>query len=62
MHLITCFMNDDYYPIPQFEEAKTESMKHIKLKIEVDKSLEPLNLGLLPKIDIKLPENLDLNK
>jgi len=61
MHFITCFMNEDYYPIPQFEEAKTESMKHIKLKIEVDKSLEPLNLGLLPKIDIKLPENLDLN-
>ena len=21
MHFITCFMNDDYYPIPQFEEA-----------------------------------------
>ena len=61
MHLITCFMDDDYYPIPQFEKAKTESMKHIKLKIEVDKSLEPLNLGLLPKLDIKLPKDLDLN-
>jgi hypothetical protein len=60
MHLITCFV-DKGYSIPQFQDAETESMKHIKLKIEVEKSLEPLNLGLLPKLDIKLPKDLDLN-
>ena len=61
MHIITGFMNDDYYTIPQFEDESTPQIKDLKLKIEIDKSIEPLNLGKLPKIETKLPENLDLN-
>jgi hypothetical protein len=65
MHIITGFMNDDYYPLPQFEEGDdvtaSESMKDIKLNIDIDKSYEPYSLGSLPKIECKLLENIDLN-
>ena len=61
MHIITGFMIDDYYPIPKFENESTPQIKEIKLKIDIDRSIEPLNLGTLPKIETKLPENLDFN-
>ena len=65
-HIITGFMIDEYYPIPQFEEGDEEEtpqpIKDIKLKIDIDKSFLPFDLGSLPKFEkMKLPENLDYN-
>ena len=64
-HLITAFQINEYYPIPQFEEGDEPEapapIKEAKLKIDIDKSFEPFNLGTLPKIPKAQLPNMDFN-
>ena len=46
-HLITCYMRNDYYPMPEFEEPQHEE---VNLEINIIKAKKPLNLGSLPVI------------
>jgi hypothetical protein len=64
-HLITAFQINEYYPIPQFLEGDEPEapapIKEAKLKIDIDKSFEPFNLGTLPKIPKAVLPNMDFN-
>ena len=51
-HMITCFFSDFLIPLPVMNEK-------VELKIQIEKSKVPFNLGTLPKLVLNTPQEID---
>lgn len=56
-HFVQSFLNPNALPFPVFEITQPE----IGLKIKIEKSKAPLDLGLLPKLKLIKPEHFEIN-
>lgn len=53
-HLITCFINENCLEMPEFNQE-------VEKEILIEKSHKTFNIGLLPKLNLSVPKDLDIN-